>query len=137
MSYCTQQDLIDRFGEAELIELTDEHGTEEVDATRIAQAIAYADALIESHIAGRFTVPLSPVPEILNELACDIVHYRLFIHGAPEHVMQRQRDAVASLRDIGAGRMSLGIDDPAPQSAGDVEYSSGERQFTSTTLEDF
>ena len=137
MPYCTQQDLIDRFGEKELIELTDEHNVDEIDATRVNQAIADSDAFIESYIAARFTVPIDPAPAILVQIACDIVRYRLYDDMATDRVSKRFNDAVASLRDIGSGKMSLGVDDPAPQSAGDVEYKAPDRQFTHDSLKDF
>ena len=44
MSYCTRQNLIDRFGEPELIQLTDLDNLGVIDDTVLNQAISDADA---------------------------------------------------------------------------------------------
>lgn len=137
MSYCSLQDLINRFNEQDLIDLTDEHGTEEIDLTKVASAIADVDSFIDSYLASQFALPFASVPAVLNQLACDIVRYRLYKHGAPEHITKLFNDAVSSLRAIGKGEMSLGLADPSPQSAGEVKHTTPGRKFTFDTLKGF
>ena len=45
--YCTQADIEERFGQAELVQLTDRTRTGQVDATTVARAITDASAELE------------------------------------------------------------------------------------------
>lgn len=107
MSYCTQSDLVTRFGEAEIRQLSDHGGTGEIDSEVVAQAIADATAEINGYLAGRYALPLGETPELLRLYACDIARYRLFEDGAYEQVVERYNNALRFLRDIAAGRMQL------------------------------
>ena len=51
--YCTQADIEERFGQAELVQLTDRTRTGQVDATTVARAITDASAEIEGYLATR------------------------------------------------------------------------------------
>lgn len=112
--YCSQQDLTMRFGESEIIELTDDEGTGVVNGSKIAQAIDDASALIDGYLAGRYQLPLSTVPTVLNRLAADIARYFLYDNGANEQVQKRYDDAEKFLKAVSKGDISLGVD-----SAGD------------------
>jgi len=108
MTYCTVQDLIDRFGEQELIDLTDEHGTEEIESTQVTRAIIDASGFIESYLSSRYTLPLSEIPPILNKIACDLVHYGLY-DSPTDDVNKRFDGATKFLRDVSTGKAGLGI----------------------------
>lgn len=125
MTYATQQNLIDRFGEDELIQLTDRASTGDIDATVISRALGDADATINGYLAARYTLPLeAPLPEILERLACDIARYALFDDQVTEIVEKRYKDAIALLRDVSAGRAELGLSDtdnkPASKSTAQI-----------------
>lgn len=127
MTYATQQNLIDRYGENELIQLTDRQGLGTIDATVVSRALADADAQINGYLAARYTLPLSaPVPTILERLACDITRYALYEDRVTEIVEKRYKDAVALLRDVSAGKAELGLDntDNKPASKSVAEISS-------------
>lgn len=113
MAYATQANLVDRFGERELVELTDraEPPAGAIDAAVVASALADADAVIDSYIVGRYALPLSPVPAVLELRACDIA--RFLLHGlrATQEVRDRYDDAIAFLKDVSAGKAKLGADD--------------------------
>jgi len=130
MTYCTQQDLIDRYGEPELIELTDEHGTEEINATQIARAIADTDGLIDGYLASRYTLPLAEVPKVLNRIACALVRYDLYDH-PPKQIEKRRDQAIEFLRDAASGKISLGIntDGSDPATSNSASISSGGNVF--------
>lgn len=124
MSYCGKQDLIDRFGEDELIQLTDrpdpETGTVTgaiVDAV-LNQAIGDADAEINGWLAGRYQLPLATAPEVLRRIGCDIARYNLHGNSVPDPVRRRYEDAVKFLVQVGKGAVSLGIN-PAGQAGSD------------------
>lgn len=136
MSYATQQDLVDRFGEQELVELTNREGGDTVDAAVVAKALADADAMVDTYLAGRYAVPVSPAPPLLVRLAADIA--RFFLHGkaATESVRQAFDDALTMLQQISAGRASL--PDAAPPGGASVTgspaYIAPDRVFSPAQL---
>lgn len=121
MPYSTQADLAARFGVGELIQLTDHNGTGSIDLAVLGQAIADADAIIDGHLAGRYTLPLDPVPAILTGYACDLVRARLYKDAAPEIVIKRADDAMRFLSLIGQGRLTLGVQ-PEPAGSDTVQF---------------
>ncbi|MCE7915417.1 MAG: DUF1320 domain-containing protein [Nitrosomonas sp. PRO4] len=111
MTYATQQNLIDRFGEDELIQLTDRQSLGVIDATVVSRALADADARINGYLAVRYSLPLAaPLPTELERLACDIARYALYEDRVTEIVKERYQDAIALLRDVAAGKAELGLD---------------------------
>lgn len=116
MSYATQADLIDRFGEQELIQLTDRAGLGVIDSDVLGRAVADADAEIDAYLSTRMALPLADPPAVLGRLAAVLVRHALYKDAVPDAV-QAARDAVISLlRDVANGRASLG---PAPAGASD------------------
>ncbi len=137
MSYVTQAEMIARFGESELVQVTDRGMTGAIDAAVLSAAIADADADIDAYLgSGGYTVPMTPVPTVLVRLAADLVRYRLYDDAATETVRQRYEDARRMLEAIAAGRVSLGPADTGG-SAGSPESDAADRIFTSDTLGDF
>lgn len=110
MTYATQQDMIDRFGEQELIELTDHAAAGVIDATVMAGALGDADAEIDAYLAGRYTLPLASVPRVLTRFAVDLARYGLYDTRATEQVKARYDDAIKFLKALANGTVSLGLD---------------------------
>lgn len=118
MTYATLQNLIDRFGEVELIQLTDRQNLGIVDATVVSRALSDADARINGYLAVRYALPLSvPLPTELERLACDIARYALHEERVTEIVGKRYEDAIALLRDVASGRAELGLNNTANKPA--------------------
>lgn len=134
MPYATQQDLIDRFGEEELVQLTDraEPPAGEIDATVIGKALADADDAVNGYLAARYEVPLASPPLILKRTACDIARYYLYEDRVTEAVRKRYEDAVAYLKDAAAGKVALGVDalGEAPVDPGGPQVDAGDRTFS-------
>lgn len=105
--YCTLNDLIERFGETELIQLTDEQNTGALNTASVNQAIADASNEIDSYLIGRYQLPLVEVPEFVKGYACDMARYRLWDDGALEQVSIRYRTAIKYWRDISTGTLRL------------------------------
>lgn len=115
MSYATQQDLVDRFGHAELSQLTDPDAGAVIDTTVVARALADADAEIDGYLATRYTLPLPSVPDVLVRVACDIARYRLWDVRASETLRDRYRDSVKLLAMLANGTTLLaGVATAAP-----------------------
>lgn len=137
MGYATQQNMIDRFEEKELIQLTDRDNTGAVDAAVLGQALADADAKIDGYLASRYTLPLASIPSALVRIACDVARYFLYDNHATEEVRNRYKDAEKFLISLGKGEITLGPDPAGAQVAGSPQTSAPERVFTNETLKDF
>lgn len=131
-AYATQQDLVDRFGAEELIQLTDRANTGAIDATVLDQAIADASAEIDGYLGGRYTLPLSHVPLVLSRICADLVRYYLYGDAPLDQVRQRYEDAVAFLKSVARGQMTLGVatDGKAAAPSDNAEMQSGGRVFS-------
>lgn len=139
MGYATKQNLIDRFGQEELIQLTDRGNTGAIDDTVLNQALADADAEIEGYLVGRYALPLVSVPPVLTRIACDVARYHLYDDHATEQVRVRYEDVRKLLEGIASGKVQLGLPASAGAApvAGAPEVSAPEREFTKDTLRDF
>ena len=76
MAYATVEDMVARFSELEVIQLTDRNQDGLIDEDVAAVALADATAEIDAYL-GRFKRPFTDVPPILKRLCCDIARYRL------------------------------------------------------------
>lgn len=134
MAYATLAAMAARYGETELIELTDRIGSGQIDTAVLDQAIADADAVIDGYLAGRYSLPLSPVPSILIGYGCDLARERLWGDAAADHpVVRRGNDARKFLVLLAEGRVSLGAGDAAV-AAGEVLYEFSPRAITDDDL---
>jgi phage gp36-like protein len=116
MAYCTLEDLKKALPEAALEELTDDEGAGSIQDARVTEAIAQADALIDTYLGGRYAVPLSSVPAVVRQCSVDIALYYLYkrtVEGFAEAGDSTRRtaykDAVRTLEDIRSGKMGLPI----------------------------
>ena len=143
MSYATQADVIARLsgGEEDLIRLTDraDPPLEMVDVAVLASAQVDATATINSFVSVKYSLPLTPVPATLVGVECDLIIFNL-MRGRPSEAVQKARDdAMRYLRDVSAGKASIGVDagNTAPAESGGVFVHSGTPVFTPETLGDY
>lgn len=121
MDYITREDIEGRIPTDELTMTTDDDANSQVpDNALLDTFIADTNALINTYLRGRYTLPLTEVPEELIAPAVAIVRYKL--RSRTESVTQEITDgynaAISWLKDIAAGRASLEIaeeDEPIPQ----------------------
>lgn len=102
MTYATRTDLEERYGVDELAQRESM-----LPAGAVDRALADADAMIDGYLAGRYAVPLSPVPDNLPRVACQLARYGLLGNAADERARQDYADAAAWLKDVAAGRVIL------------------------------
>lgn len=125
MIYASVQDLIDRFGEPELIQLTDPLDQTSVQEGRAQRALDDAHALADGLLSRVYLLPLTgcaksaPVPgnpqavdlvapPQLTRIVCDLARYYLYDDLAPDNaVAQRYKQARAELDLIAAGSATL------------------------------
>jgi len=109
MAYIAQADLTPRRITAkELVELTDDAATGEVDTTVVTQILDEASGKIDAYVGGKYTLPLS-VTEQVKGLAVDIAAFLLFSRRRrmqPE-IEMAYGEAMKFLKDVSAGRATL------------------------------
>lgn len=133
MTYATQQNMLDRFGETEIAQLTDigEVAQGGIVSEVLNRALDDADAEINGYLAARYVLPLASTPQLLVGMATDIARYRLYRDQVTETVEKRYKAAVKILENIAAGKISLGLDaaaTPAQVSDG-VQFGTSTRVF--------
>ncbi|WP_016949768.1 gp436 family protein [Anabaena sp. PCC 7108] len=141
MNYATQEDMINLFGEPEVIELTnlDNPNLDAIDATRLDQALDYASREVDSYLqVAQYQLPLTSVPLVLRNKVADIARYHLDSYQVREDVRQRYEDAVKWLQMLASGKVGLGIDKITQEqiSTGGAQWFSQERIFP-TALGDY
>ncbi len=77
MAYCTLEDIEKSNKGRKLVDLTDTEGTGEIDDVAVDKAIAWADAKINSYCAVRYTVPMSPAPDVIKDCSASLEHYKM------------------------------------------------------------
>lgn len=125
MNYAAVQDLIDRFGERELVQLTDPEALEAVQTATAQRALDDAQAYIDSFVGRVYALPLTgctkPAPVVgnphatvqvappqLTRMAADVARYYLYKDFAPESEVYLRYKAVGKeLQDIAEGRAVL------------------------------
>ncbi|MGB0218347.1 MAG: gp436 family protein [Sinimarinibacterium flocculans] len=117
MGYASQDDLVARFSEQELIQLTDRDNEGAIDTDVVDRALADADELINSYLSQRYPLPLPSTPAVLTSRASDIARFRLYDDAPTEEVRKRYEEAIAWLRDVVAGKAGLGFPDSSQQPA--------------------
>lgn len=163
MNYAVVQDLVDRFGESELVSLTDPD-LQAVNVSRVERAIADAQAFADGFLGVVFALPLTgcvapapvpgnpsatalvPPPQLVR-IVSDVARYYLHSDLAPEHeVYLRYKAAERELQQIAEGRARLIcpwggqpgqiVSGEAPGEA-EVYFGGGRRQITDDSLRGF
>ncbi|WP_175948570.1 gp436 family protein [Burkholderia pyrrocinia] len=131
MAYATSDDMVRRFGETEMIEISDRDQIGAVDVAVAGNALDDASAEIDTYLAGRYTLPFMGTPRFIAGLCCDIARYRLCVGGTrmTDEIRDRYRDAVRFLELAAAGKVTLGeLPSGAPvQPSTTIEFQSGSR----------
>lgn len=125
MRYATAADLVTRFGELELVQLTDLENIPPsiIDVGRVETKIDDACAVVDSFIGQVYRLPLAGcakpltvpggtveyvAPPVLTRLTCDLARYYLHYNLAPEsEVYRRYKDAMKELEGYASGKAQL------------------------------
>lgn len=141
MTYATEQQLIDRYGEMTLVALTDRGAvaTGGVDAATVGRALADADAMIDGYLAAKYALPLAEVPPLLADLAQAIAFWKLHISEPDAKARTDYETALRVLKDVAAGtvRIPAGGIEPTVSGASGVIATDRERPFTEETMKGF
>jgi phage gp36-like protein len=141
MPYVTKTDLTARYGEDQLIALTDRANVGAINDTVLDAAIADAGAEIDAHLMARYDLPLGEVPPLLSRIAAKLVFHSLHTLDVPDAVKDGAVWARATLKEIGQGRIQLTDGDgdgAAPAQTGAMPVAiGGATEFTDGGLSAF
>jgi phage gp36-like protein len=144
MAYCTQTDIENalREGATTLARMYPD-GEGGVKEAPIADAIAYADGIIDTYIGTKFTTGVTSVSALaaLKRHAVNLARWQLYLCADKMHEgYQKAHDqSIVVLRDIASGKGSLGTtDDPAAEeSDSGIEASHSANNNFRTSLDGF
>jgi phage gp36-like protein len=144
MSYCVLADIEKkRIPTDTLIQLTDDGNLGVIDEDMVNGCIQDATVLVEGYLRGRYTLPLSPVPDLAVTITADLAVYGIYAtkpqFDIPKSVQDRRDTALNLLARIQDGRMPLfdTVPDATPTSNRVVSFSGPERIMSRDTLKDF
>jgi len=109
--YCTLEDIKKIIPEETVVQLTDVADLGVIDAEKVAEAIASADAIIDGYCAGRYLLPFAVVPAIVKPIAIDLTVYNLYairVETMPDVREKNRANAIRLLEHIAAGKVRLG-----------------------------
>jgi phage gp36-like protein len=143
--YATSQDFMRAFGATEAIRITniDSPTAAAVNETRMTEALADASDEIDSYLQERYTISVirAATPKRLQRICLDIARYTLTKNRPPEDYRQRYEDAIRWLRDVAAGKASLGLTEDGeatPEAASALPtYFTNARIFTLDSMRSF
>jgi phage gp36-like protein len=141
MTYTTQSQLLDRYGDRMLIGLTDRAypATGVVNAATMIRALADTDAMIDGYLAARYALPLASTPTMIVDIAEMIAIWKLHTAAPDPKIEADYKGALSTLRDIAKGDIRLsvaGVEVAQPTTAG-VQIVDRARPFTEENMTGF
>jgi phage gp36-like protein len=141
MAYSTQAQLEEHYGTRFLVDLTDRAkvASGAIDASVVTQAIADADAQINSYLKARYVLPLVGVPDPLGLLSRRIAIYNLHVFEPSAKIVRDYEQAIATLKDIAKGTVQLDAEGVAPATSGGggAQVTDRDRDFTADSMKGF
>lgn len=98
---------------------------------KVNRKLQDASQTINSYLGGRYQLPLSNAPEVLERIAAQLARYFLYDDSATEQVANLYKDSIKFLENVANGKVQLGPadnGDVAPSASG-AEMISDERVF--------
>ena len=136
--YVTADAMIAKFGEREIIQLTDNEAPYQdvINHDKLNAAIEEANSEIDGWLQGRYKLPLQVIPPFLVNIACHMARYHACTQAIAENspIRIRYDDACKKLKSISKGEMGLGGTPagesvPTESSSNNVILAVGRRDF--------
>lgn len=136
--YATADAMREKFGERELIQLTD---TEEpyqyaININKLNRAMREANSEIDAYVGSRYSLPLQTIPPFLIEIGCNLARYYAVTGDLSENdpIKNRYDSSIKTLIRISKGELTLGgspagQSKPVQTSANNVVFSVSRRDF--------
>jgi phage gp36-like protein len=130
----TVEDMVTAFGEEEILQIAGEGARDMrvLDRAKIEEALQHASGLVIGYVRDRWPAAVDGTP-MLKGFAADVARWRLRGRGGQqsamnETVQKRYDEAVARLKDIAAGKLTL---DLPPVTAGEASPAASELRIIS------
>lgn len=135
MIYATQADLLERFGETELRQLSDNTSPRigAINSIVVDRALADASAWIDSYLVGRYALPIADVAALgVLKMHCSFeARYLLMTVHADEAAIKAHDERLKWLLGVAKGDIVLIAPEavPVPAGAGPVLFDKGHKVF--------
>jgi phage gp36-like protein len=133
MAYATAQQMEGLLGTRAYLEAADRDHDGEADEAAVTAALTKASSLADSYIVRWLPLKVE-APEALVDAVIRIAHYQLTGETGNEEVRKRYEDAVSWLRDVAAGKASLGIPPEKEAWSGTPQIDAPRRQMSRRDL---
>lgn len=136
--YVTVDVMVRKFGESELVTLTDNERPYQdvINHDKLQAAMDAANTEIDCYIAGRYKLPLQTIPPFLTDLACNMARYHACLGNVATNgdIQMRYDSAIKVLEKISKGLIQLGgspagESEPIKTSSNNVILTVGRRDF--------
>ncbi len=122
--------FVARMGFDEAVAASDADGSGQIDRKWLIAKLIDAQAEVEANIAGRYMLPLSEIPAILQSAVADLARARLYRREVPEAVAEAVKSQRRLLERIAKGDLRLALPSgasagPAPTDAPVMGWSNG------------
>lgn len=123
--YCSVADMVARFSETEIAQLTDVVDRETINNDVANVAIKSASSEIDSYLAWRYHTPIvDNIPEHLVSICADLAYYNLHNQQPSSSSIARKNDAINWLKMVAGGSVKLLIASVYDSAlSGDMAYS--------------
>ncbi|WP_411037633.1 gp436 family protein [Shinella sp. BYT-45] len=122
MPYASLNDLIERAGQDEILQVADRDVDGTPDPDVVEAALVHADNVANGYLKVRYRLPLASVPDLLRTWCVAIARYYLHRDGPPDYVVRDWKAADQALKDMARGLIDLPVDEgEQPPVAGDGE----------------
>jgi phage gp36-like protein len=143
VNYCQVSDIQMIAVAQDLIDLTDDENTGEMNQAIVTQYISDASELIDDYLRGRYELPFVNAPGLLLRICRDITLYKLYGRrirlNPPEAIADANNRAYKLLDRIQNGDIVLGVADAPPDTpdTGAIRFQGGRKTFTARKLADY
>ena len=136
--YATAVAMQRKFGERELIQLTDTEQPYQnvINMEKLNAAMQEANSEIDAYAGSRYALPLHIIPPFLVEIGCNLARYYAVTGDLSENdpIKNRYESSIKTLTKISKGELTLGSSPageskPVQTSSNNVVFAVGRRDF--------
>jgi phage gp36-like protein len=136
--YATAEAMQRKFGERELIQLTETEPPylDAINMDKLNAAMQEANSEIDAYVGSRYALPLQIIPPFLVEIGCNLARYYAVTGDLSENdpIKNRYESSIKTLTKISKGELVLGgspvgESKPVQTSSNNVMFGVGRRDF--------
>ena len=136
--YATVDAMKRKFGESELIQLTETEPPylDTINMDKLNAAMQEANSEIDAYVGSRYSLPLQIIPPFLTEIGCNLARYYAVTGDLSENdpIKNRYESSIKTLTKISKGELTLGSSPageskPVQTSSNNVVFAVGRRDF--------